>query len=190
MLSTTEVRCDKAKARNETLRLVARALFGIPVLLMCSCAGTPVKHYNLALQGAPRPAEEAIFLASEKPVIKPYVKIDGHRFSVGSELEGTVVDGVLHPFTEPRMRSLEVRLLPGTHKVDVAIAYMGSWSLPFSKGRSISFEANAGKSYELQLKIIRFNDYQATGNIEWGTKVIESETRKEFGPDPDSPQQH
>jgi len=190
MLSTTEVRCDKAKARNDTLRFVARALFGIPVLLMCSCAGTPVKHYTLASQGAPRPAEEAIFLASEKPVIKPFVKIDGHYFSVGSELEGTVVDGILRPFAEPQKRSLEVRMSPGTHKVDVAIAYMGSWSLPFSKGRSISFEANAGKSYELQLKIIRFNDYQATGNIEWGTKVIEVETGKEFKSDPDSPGQH
>jgi hypothetical protein len=48
------------------------------------------------------------------------------------------------------MRSLEVRLLPGSHKIDVAIAYNGSWSLPFRKGRNISFEAVPGKSYELQ----------------------------------------
>jgi hypothetical protein len=186
MSNTTEVRRSKAKARNDLLRCVSRALFGIPVLLLCSCTSTPVKHYTLASQGASRPAEEAIFRASEKPAFKPFVKIDGHYFSVGSEFEGTVVDGVLRPFSEPQMRSLEVRLLPGPHKVDVAIAYMGSWSLPFTKGRSISFEANAGKSYELQFKIIRFNDHLATGNIEWGTKVVEVETQKEFKSDPDS----
>ena len=116
--------------------------------------------------------------------MKPFIKLDGHAFSVGSELEGTVADGIIHPFTEPQMRSLEVRLLPGTHKVDVALAYIGSWSLPFSKGRSISFEANTGKSYELRFQILRFNDYRATGNIEWETKVIEVETGKEFIPDP------
>jgi len=151
---------------------------------MCSCASTPVKHYTLASKGAPRPSEEAIFLASEQTVVKPFVKIDGHYFSVGSELKGTVIDGIIHPFSEPQKRSLEVRLLPGTHKVDVALAYIGSWSLPFSKGRSISFEANTGKSYELRFQILRFNDYRATGNIEWETKVIEVETGKEFIPDP------
>jgi hypothetical protein len=180
MLSTTEVRGNAATARNKILRFVTRAVFGVPILLMCSCASTPVKHYTLAPKGAPRPTEEAVFSASEKPAIKPFVKIDGHAFSVGSELEEALIGGVLHPFAEPQMRSLQVRLLPGTHKVDVAIAYMGSWSLPFSKGRSISFEANAGKSYELQCKIVRFNDYCATGNIEWGTKVIEVETGKEY----------
>jgi hypothetical protein len=190
MLSTTVVRCDEATARNKTLHFMARVAFGVPIVLMCSCASAPVKHYTLAPKGAPRPAEEAIFLASEKTVIKPFVKIDGHYFSVGSELKGTVIDGIIHPFSEPQKRSLEVRLSPGTHKVDVAIAYMGSWSLPFSKGRSISFEANAGKNYELQFKILRFKDYQAAGHIEWGTKVIEVETGKEFKSDPDSPGQH
>lgn len=177
---------DKAKARNITLRWVVSAWFGIPVLLMCSCTHTPVKHYTLASQGAPRPAEEAVFTATEKPAIKPFVKIDGHEFSVGSELEQALVDGFLDPFSEPQMRSLEVRLLPGPHKVNVAIAYMGSWSLPFSKGRTINFEANAGKTYRLQFKVIQFNDQRATGNIEWGTKVIEVETRKEFESEPDS----
>jgi hypothetical protein len=186
MSNTTEVRGNITKARKNTLRFLATVMFGIPVLLLCSCTSTPVKRYTLASQGAPRPAEEAIFRATEKPVIKPFVKIDGHEFSVGSELKATVVDGVLHPFSEPQMRSLEVRLLPGPHKIDVAIAYMGSWSLPFSKGRSIRIEANAGKNYELQLKILRFNDYRASGNIEWGTKVIEVETRKEFKSEPDS----
>ncbi len=87
------------------------------------------------------------------------------------------------------MRSLEVRLLPGHHRVEVAIAYMRSWSLPFSKGRTINFEAVAGKSYQLQFKIIKFNDLRATGNIDWGTKVIEVDTGKEFVPDPDAPVQ-
>jgi len=100
------------------------------------------------------------------------------------------LDGFLHPFAEPQMRSLEVRLSPGPHKAEVAIAYMGSWSLPFSKGRTINFEAVAGKNYELELNIIRFNDYLATGNIEWGTKVVEVETRKEFISDPASSGQH
>jgi hypothetical protein len=190
MLSTTIVHCDEVTARNKTLHFMARVVFGVPIVLMCSCASAPIKHYTLAPKGAPRPAEEAMFLASEKPVIKPFVKIDGHYFSVGSELEGTVVEGILRPFSEPQKRSLEVRLLPGTHKVDVALAYMGSWSLPFSKGRSISFEAKAGKNYELQFKILRFNDYRAAGNIEWGTKVIEVETGKEFKSHPDSPGQH
>jgi hypothetical protein len=189
MSNTTEARCSKTKTRNDTLCLVLRAFLGIPVLLICSCTSTPVKHYTLASQGAPRPTEEAIFRVSEKTAIKPFVKIDGHYFSVGSELEGTVVDGVLRPFAEPQMRSLEVRLLPGSHKIDVAIEYMGYWSLPFNKGRTINFEANAGKSYELQLQIMRFNDYCATGNIEWGTKVIEVDTGKEFTSDPASPGQ-
>ena len=87
------------------------------------------------------------------------------------------------------MRSLQVRLLPGHHKVNVAIAYMGSWSLPFSKGRTIDFDAMGGKTYRLQFKVIQFNDLRATGNIEWGTKVIEVETNKEFEPGPDSPAQ-
>lgn len=87
------------------------------------------------------------------------------------------------------MRSLEVRLLPGSHKIDVAIAYNGSWSLPFSKSRSISFEAQAGKTYQLKFYVIRFKDQCATGNIEWGTKVVEVETGKEFTSVPASPAQ-
>ena len=122
--------------------------------------------------------------------MKPFVKIDGHYFSVGSELEATVIDGLIRPFSEPQMRSLDVRLSPGPHKVDVAIAYTGSWSLPFSENRSISFEANAGKSYELEFNVIQFNDYRADGNIEWETKVIEMDTRKEFKSDPYLPGQH
>lgn len=190
MSNTTEARCNKPKTRDDDLRFGPRALFGIPVLLMCSCTATPVKHYTLAAQGAPRPAEEAIFRLSEKPAMKPFVKIDGHYFSVGSELQGTLLDGLIHPFSEPQMRSLDVRLFPGLHRVDVAIAYMGSWSLPFSKGRTISFEANAGKSYELQFDVIKLNDYRATGNVEWETKVIEIDTRKEFASAPDSPGRH
>ena len=189
MSNTTEVRCSRAKARNHTLRFLARAWVGIPVLLMCSCASSPVKHYTLASQGASRPADEATFRASEQPAFKPFVKIDGHEFSVGSELESTLIDGLIHPFAEPQMRSLDVRLLPGSHKVEVAIAYMGSWSLPFSKGRTINFEAEAGKSYELQFDVIKFNDHRATGNIDWETKVVEVGTRKEFKSDPDSPRQ-
>jgi hypothetical protein len=185
MSNTTEGRYNKPKTRNDRRRFALSALFGIPVLL-CSCTGTPVKHYTLA----PRGAEEAIFRVSEKPAMKPFVKIDGHYFSVGSELEGTVVDGIIHPFSEPQMRSLEVRLSPGPHKVEVAIAYTGSWSLPFSEDRSISFEANAGKSYELEFNVIQFNDYRATGNIEWETKVIEMDTRKEFKSGPYLPGQH
>lgn len=121
--------------------------------------------------------------------MKPFVKIDGHYFSMGSELKNTVADGVLRPCAEPQMRSLDVRLFPGRHKVDVAIAYVGRWSLPFSKGRSISFEAQAGKSYELRFNVIRFNDLRAKGNIEWGVKLIEVDTGKEFTSDPASPGQ-
>jgi hypothetical protein len=122
--------------------------------------------------------------------MKPFVKIDGHYFSVGSELEQTLVDELIRPFAEPQMRSLDVRLPPGLHKVEVAIAYNGSWSLPFSGGRSISFEASAGKSYELAFTVNQFNDQRATGNIDWGTKVIEIETQKEFKPVAESPGQH
>src|ERR1039458_7086725 len=189
MSNTTEVRCSRAKARNHMRRFLARAWVGIPVLLMCSCASTQVQHYTLASQGASRPADEATFRASEQPAFKPFVKIDGHEFSVGSELESTLIDGLIHPFAEPQMRSLDVRLLPGSHKVEVAIAYMGSCSLPFSKGRTINFEAEAGKSYELQLDVIKFNYHRATGNIDWETKVVEVGTRKEFKSDPDSPRQ-
>jgi len=189
MSDSTSVSRDKAKAWNIVLRRGAGAWFAIPVLLMCACTHTPVKHYTLASQGPPRPNEEAVFTATEKPAFKPFVKIDGHEFSVGSQLEEALVDGFLQPFSEPQMRSLEVRLLPGPHKVNVAIAYIGSWSLPFSKGRTINFEANAGKTYRLQFKVIQFNDHLATGNIEWGTKVIEVETGKEFESEPDSASQ-
>ena len=157
---------------------------------MCSCTSTPVKQYSLASQGAPRPADEALFRASEQPAIKPFVKVDGHEFSVGSELEEAIQEGFLRPFAEPQMRSLEVRLLPGPHKVEVAIAYMGSWSLPFSSGRTINFEAAAGKSYELEFNIIKFNGYRANGNIDWGTKVVEVGTQKEFKSEPASTGQH
>jgi len=156
---------------------------------MCSCAIKPVKQYTLASQGALRPNDEATFRATEKPAFKPYVKIDGHPFSVGSEVEDAWVYGFMHPFAEPQMRSLEVRLLPGHHKVEVAIDYMGQWSLPFSKGRTITFEAVAGKTYQLQFKIIKFNDFEATGNIDWGTKIIEVDTGKEFVPDQSAPVQ-
>jgi len=115
--------------------------------------------------------------------MKPFVRIDGHYFSVGSELEGAVREGFAHPFEEPQMRSLEVRLLPGHHKVEVAIKWIDSWSLPFSKGRTIEFDANAGKTYELQFNIIQFNDSNASPNIEWGTRVVEVETLKEFASD-------
>ena len=191
MSNTTDVRCNKTKAQKVTRRFAAMAFFGIPVLLMCSCSSTPVKQYSLALEGAPRPAEEALFKASEQPASKPFVKIDGHYFSVGSDLEEAVLNPYpyLHPFEEPRMRSVEVRLLPGQHKVEVAIKWIKSWSLPFSQGRTINFEAEAGKSYELQFDVIKFNDLCATGNIEWETKVVEVETRKEFKPGPDSPRQ-
>ncbi len=187
MSKTIELRRGSAEARSRALRVVARAWFGIPVLLMCSCAGTAVKHYTLVPPGAPQPAGEAIFRASEQPAIKPFVRIDGHCFSVGSELAEAVHEGFLCPFSEQRMRSLEVRLSPGPHKVEVAIAYLGSWSLPFREARTIDFEAQAGKSYALQVSILRFKDLRATGNIEWGTKVIELETRREFEPRPDSP---
>ena len=189
MSNTTEIRSSKNRTPKDNLRLVLSAFLGIPFLLMCSCAATPVKHYTLASQGTPRPSAEALFRATEKPCMKPFVKIDGQYFSVGSELKNTVVDGVLRPCSEPQMRSLDVRLLPGRHKVDVAIAYNGSWSLPFSKGRSISFEANAGKSYELKFNVIQFNDLRAKGNIEWGTRIIEVDTGKEFTSDPASPGQ-
>ena len=189
MPNTTEVRSRNAKARSVILRLVARASFGIPVLLMCSCTSTPVKHYTLASKGAPRPADEALFRATEQPAIKPFVKIDGHEFSVGSEVKEAILEGFVHPFAEPQMRSLEVRLLPGPHKVEVAIAYMGSWSLSFSKGRTINFDASAGKSYELELNIIKFNDFLASGNIDWGTRVVEVDTQKEFESEPASPGQ-
>jgi hypothetical protein len=128
----------------------------------------------LALQ----PATEAIFKVSEKPVMKPFVKIDGHYFSVGSEVEETLVDGFIRPFAEPQMRSFDVRLSPGTHTVDVAIAYNGSWSLPFSAGRSITFTAVAGKRYELKFDVERFKDLRATGDIEWETSIIEIATVK------------
>jgi hypothetical protein len=113
---------------------------------------------------------------------KPYVKIDGHYFSMGPDLGQTLNYVFLHPFTDPPKRSLEVRLLPGAHTVEVAVAYNGCWSLPFNAGRTINFEAGAGKSYELQVKLIRFKDQNATGNIEWGTKIIELETHREFEP--------
>jgi hypothetical protein len=191
MSNTTDVRCNKTKAHNITPRFAAIAFFGIAAFLMCSCSSSPVKQYSVAMQGAPRPAEEAIFRASEQPASKPFVKIDGHYFSVGSDLEEDVLSPYpyLHPFDEPRMRSVEVRLLPGHHKVEVAIKWIKSWSLPFSKGRTIDFEAEAGKSYELQFDVLKFNDYSATGNIDWETKVVEVETRKEFRPGPDSPRQ-
>ena len=121
-----------------------------------------------------------MFKVTEKPAMKPFVKIDGHYFSVGSDVEETLIEGFVHPFTDPPMRSLDVRLSPGPHKVDLAIAYIGSWSLPFSEGRSISFEAIAGRTYELQFYVVKFNDLHATGNIEWGAKIVESETGKEF----------
>ena len=180
MSNTTEARCSNAKTRNHNLHFVLRALFGIPVVLLCSCSGTPVKHYTLASQGPLQSAGEAMFKVTEKPAMKPFVKIDGHYFSVGSELEEMFVDGFVHPFLDSPMRSLDVRLSSGPHKVDLAIAYFGSWSLPFSEGRSISFEAIAGKSYELQFDVRQFNDLRATGNIEWGAKVVESDTGKEF----------
>ena len=179
----------KAKAPNNALRLVARAMLGIPVLLLCSCAGTPVRHYTLAPQGTPRPTEEATFRASQSLVGKPYVKVDGHYFSVGPDLGQTLHYVFLRPFTDPPRRSLELRLLPGPHTVEVAVAYNGSWSLPFNAGRTITFEATAGKSYELQVSLIRFEDQSAAGHIEWGTKVVESETHKEFEPDSASPGQ-
>lgn len=112
--------------------------------------------------------------------MKPFVKIDGHYFSVGSEVEEKIVEGFVRPFSEPRKRSLEVRLSPGIHKVDVAIAYNGSWSLPFSAGRSITFNAIAGKSYVLKFDVETFMDLRATGNIAWETSVIEVDTFKEF----------
>jgi hypothetical protein len=180
---------SNTKKAKDNFRLVLSALLGIPVLLMCSCAIKPVKHYALATPGAPPPAEAAVFRATEKPAMKPYVKIDGQCFSVGSEFKELVVDGVLHPFAEPQMRSLEVRLTPGPHKVDIAIAYTGIWSLPFSQGRSISFEAVAGKSYELKFVVNKFNDQHAEGHIDWGTSIVEVDTGKEFTIDPTSPGQ-
>jgi hypothetical protein len=174
---------------TKVLGFVLRALFGIPVLLMCSCAAKPVKHYTLASPGPPQPAQEAIFKVSEKIAMKPFVKIDGHYFSVGSELEHTVVDGLIRPTSIPPLRSLDVRLSPGRHKVDVAISYLGSWSLPFSKGKSISFEAQAGKTYELKFHALEFNNPPATGYIEWETRVIEVAAGKEGLPDPASPGQ-
>ena len=51
-----------------------------------------------------------MFKVTEKPAMKPFVKIDGHYFSVGSELEEMFVDGFVHPFLDSPMRSLDVRL--------------------------------------------------------------------------------
>jgi len=39
----------------------------------------------------------------------------------------------------------------------------------------------------LQFHVIQFNDLCAKGNIEWGTKVVEVETGKEFTSVPASP---
>ena len=186
MSNTTETRCSNTKTPKDNLRLVLSTFLGIPLLLLCSCAATQVKHYTLASPGSPRPSAEAIFRATEKPIMKPFVKIDGHYFSVGSNFKGTVVDGVLRPCAEPQMRSLEVRLLPGHHTVDVAIAYNGSWSLPFSKGRTISFEANAGKTYELKFDVVQFNDLRAKGNITWDARIIEVDSSKQFTSTPAS----
>ena len=172
--------CYNTRRRTHTRRFLAKALLGIPVLLMCSCARTPVKHYTLAFQGAPRPAEEAVLTVTEKPAIKPYVKIDGHCFSVGSELGGAVRDGFIYPFEETPMRSLQVRLLPGHHRVEVAIKWIGSWSLPFSRARTIEFDASAGKTYELRYRIIQFNDSYASPSIEWETEIVEAGALKEF----------
>ena len=168
---------------------MSRAWYGIPVLLMCSCATPPVKHYTMIPKGASQAAQEATFRATEAPGIKPFVKIDGREFSVGTEVEEAARDGFIYPFRETEMRSLEVQLPPGPHKVDVAIKWIYSWSLPFSKGRTISFDAEAGKSYELQIELVRFNDLRATGNIDWETKVVEVGTKKEFRAGPDSPRQ-
>jgi hypothetical protein len=186
MTNTTEVCGNRVEARNGTSCFVAGAFLGIPILLMCSCTHSPVEHYTLAPKGSPGSAEEAIFSASEQPAIRPCVKIDGHYFSTGSKLVETVIDPLLQPFAESQTRSFEVRLLPGPHKVDVAIDFAGSCSLHFSDGRTINFQADAGKSYELQVKILRFKDQLATGNIEWGTKIVEVETQKEFASDPGS----
>jgi hypothetical protein len=176
----------KSKALVTALRVLASALLGIPVLLLCSCAGTPTRHYSLPPKGTPQPADQAIFRTAQGLVGKPYVKIDGHYFSMGPDLGQTLHYVFLQPFTEPPKRSLEVRLLPGPHTVEVAVAYNGCWSLPFNAGRTINFEADPGKSYELQVKLIRFKDQNATGNIEWGTKIIELDTHREFEPAPAS----
>ena len=150
-------------------------------LLLCSCSEFSHK-YNYGFPGDPRPAEEAILtghveinpklnVVLDDPEIS---KVDGHSCLIMAP--GSVRGSIGESF--------EVRLLPGIHKIQVEPAgfqYSPRWA---NQSRGITFEAVAGRHYELRVAILdrkmNFNFIGPNIIIKWTAKIVEVETGKEF----------
>jgi hypothetical protein len=184
MRKNTENQTNHIRTLNECQRFVTIVILAIPVLLLCSCSALTGK-YNYGFAGDPRPGEEATLTAHETDdgprIVKPSIILDDHHGQIQ----------MLHS-------SFEVRLLPGTHKIKVFGQFGQDWrGSPYVVhprfGIFVTFEAIAGRHYELKVNVI---DFQKTpffslttvaGHVKVNVKVIEVETGKEFPMDAASP---
>jgi hypothetical protein len=173
----------KYNTESRTVRLlwVAMAILTIPFLLLCSCSSISSSYshkYNYGYPGDPRPADEAILTGHQmyypklNTIVNPEIsKVDDHSCFITTPGSNGRPIGT---------NAFEVRLLPGIHKIWVE-------PLGFSPSRYITFEAVAGRHYDLQMEIL---DHKVASTfvglrvtIQWNAKIVEVETGKEFNPD-------
>ena len=166
----------KAKTKSPVRRFLRTALLLTSIGLTCSCATE--KHYKLAFAGPRQAAEEATFIARPgRVVVTPLViSIDGHKNDI---------DGHSFRLVGVWNHTLQARLLPGTHKLIVNVQPAEDSTLMFSgfPDKHITFEAIAGRSYELKVNAVNFRQPFFWGHVQWEAKVIEAETGKEFPSD-------
>lgn len=137
------------------------------VLLLCSCS-MDLHNFNYGYPGDPRPADEAILTTHAGAIVG---KVDNHGCFIGA------------PGWDASRTNYVVRLLPGIHKVQVEPNTGPYEPSIFAKKRYISFEAFAGKHYDLKMDISDVKPGGLLGpdiKFKWNAKIVEVETGKEF----------
>ena len=181
MNTKTTQRFEHTKALIYCLRFIKTIFCFTPVLLMCSCATPTEKQYNLGFEGAARPSEEAILRIKKEGNIEPFIH------SIDGESHDKYGKRFYLSYAPHSTRPINVRLLPGTHKVKVNCSYspdgLESWDVVGYQ--NITFEAVAGKTYDLKFHVGDFNHsfFRVWARVEVIAGVVEVETGKEFLPD-------
>jgi len=159
---------NNSASRTVCLWRATMVALTLPLLLLCSCSDftSVYSHkWNYGYPGDPRPADEAILTIHLGTIVS---HVDNHGCCIGSPT------GVERSGT-----NYVVRLLPGLHKIQVEPNTGFYEPSIFAKNRYITFEAFAGRHYDLIMEILNFKTV-GNASVTWTAKIVEVETSKEF----------
>jgi hypothetical protein len=168
--------CRKPQVNGGQIRFLICICSVLTTLLACGCAVAP-RHYDF-YSGATQPLQDLAVLrvkADLKEPRRPIIRaIDGNP--VSNRIAGQ------------DRSDLELRLLPGRHKVRFGYLQFTLVGMMYSRfDQTITFDAVAGRSYEIHIDI---NDYKEhlfkAADFKWNAKLVEVETGKEFLLDADN----